>query len=97
MNRTVAIIITVIVALCCLCAAIFSCVFGGMIVAGQPIETTINGETTSQVYPASYGAVLLCLSVLFILVPVVVGFFTLRKKPEAASEIPPSEPLPPAS
>lgn len=97
MNRTVAIIITVVVALCCVCVALVSCVFGGMIVAGQPIDTTVNGQTTSQVYPASYGVVLLCLSALFVAVPVAVGFFTLRKKPEESAVIPPSEPIPPAS
>ena len=97
MNKTIAIVITVIVALCCLCAALFACIFGGMIVAGQPINTPINGETTQQVYPPTYGVALLCLSVLFVLVPVAVGFFTLRKKPAQVETVPPDEPLPPAS
>jgi hypothetical protein len=41
----------------------------------------------------SMGLVTLCLSFIFIAIPIAVGFFTLRKKPEAVS----SEPLPPAS
>lgn len=97
MNKTIAIVVTVLVALCCLCAAIFACTFGGLIVAGQPISTTINGQTTEQIYPQTYGFALLCLSVLFVLIPVAVGFFTLRKKPAEAEMLPPDEPLPPAS
>jgi hypothetical protein len=44
--------------------------------------------------PSSLGYVLLCLSLLFIAVPIAVGFFTLRRKPAAAT---PSEPIPPAT
>jgi hypothetical protein len=50
--------------------------------------------------PAAWGALPLCLSVLFIAIAVLVPVLTLRKKktPAAAEEIlPPSEPLPPAS
>ncbi len=69
------------------------------------------GDTT-QALPPSYGFVFLCLSLIFIAIPIAVGFFTLRKKPEdddaapAVIETEPSpepvepvdnEPLPPAS
>ncbi len=96
-NRTIGIVATVITALACGCASLFSCIFGGMIAAGQPITTTVNGQTTQQVYPATIGYVLLCLTLLMILVPVAVGFYTLRKKPGATSAPNISSPIPPAS
>ncbi len=95
-NRTVGIIATVVTALLCGCAAILSCVFGALGAAGVPFDTTVNGQTTSQPMPAALGYALLCLSIVFIAVPVVVGFLTLRKKPEAAAPVS-NEPLPPAS
>jgi len=52
---------------------------------------TINGVT--QPMPPAYGYVFMCLSFLMILVPVAVGFFTLRKKPEGGeAEVPPTSP-----
>ncbi len=97
-NRTVAIILTAVTAAICGCLSIFSCVFGGMIATGQPFTVTgTDGQTTQQTFPATIGFVLLCLTVLMILVPVAVGFFTLRKKPEAMGTPDLSGPLPPAS
>jgi hypothetical protein len=104
MNRTVGIALTIITALCCGCLAIFSCIFGGLIAAGQPLTTTLNGVETQQIVPVPVGLALLCVSVIFIAIPIAVGFFTLRKKPADAlaplpvsESIPPSEPLPPTS
>jgi hypothetical protein len=94
-NRTVGIIATILTALVCGCTALFACVWGGLIASGQPITTTVNGVETVQPVEPTVGYVLLCLSFLLILVPVAVGFFTLRRKPEAAPVS--DEPLPPAS
>lgn len=96
-NRTVGIIATVLTALLCGCASLFSCIWGFLIATGQPITTTLNGETTQQTLPATVGFVLLCLTLLMLLVPVAVGFFTLRKKPGAAVVPNINEPMPPAS
>jgi uncharacterized membrane protein len=93
-NRTVGIIATVLTALVCGCAALFACIWGGLIAAGQPITTTVNGVETVQTVEPTIGYVLLCLSFLLILVPVLVGFFALRKKPAAATIS--DEPPPPA-
>ncbi|HSB01522.1 MAG TPA: hypothetical protein VLE49_12800 [Anaerolineales bacterium] len=96
-NRTVAIIITALVAVVCGCASLFSCIWGFLIASGQPITTTVNGQTTQQTVSPTIGYVLLCLTLFMILVPVAVGFFTLRKKPEATAVSNINEPMPPAS
>lgn len=88
-NRTLGIVITVVTALACGCASIFSCVWGFLIASGQPISVTSNGVSTQQVLEPTIGYVLLCLTLLMILVPVAVGFFTLRRKPGANTSEPP--------
>jgi len=95
-NRTVGIIATVVSALICGCAAIFACVWGMLIATNTPITMTSGGEQSVQTLPTPVGYVLLCLSLLFVVVPVVVGFVTLRKKPQVAVPVN-NEPLPPAS
>jgi hypothetical protein len=92
MNRNVGIALTIITVLCCACPGLFLCVFGGMIGAGVPLTTSFNDVSTSQTLPASYGFGLICLSILLILIPIVVGFVTLRKKPvvvDASVVVPP--------
>jgi hypothetical protein len=89
-NRTLAIVITAITALACGCASIFSCVWGFLIASGQPIDVTTNGVTTPQVLSPTIGYTLICLTILMILVPVAVGFFTLRKGPDTTLEFPPT-------
>jgi hypothetical protein len=91
-NRTMGIIATVATSVICGCLALMSCIWGGLIASGTPIDVTSGGVTAQQTLPSSVGFVLLCLSLLLILVPVAVGFFTLRKKPAPVSpqEIPPA-------
>jgi len=96
-NRTAAIIITVVTALACLCASIVCCSSGVPIAMGNPVTVTLNGEVTQQTYPATVGYVLLCLSLFMLLIPVAVGFFTLRRKSEPSSVSNLNEPMPPAS
>jgi hypothetical protein len=93
-NRTIGIIATVASALICGCASIFACVWGVISVTGTPIDVTNNGQQSIQTVPPAVGAVMLCLSVLFIATPIVIGFVTLRKKPTI---LPDNEPIPPAS
>jgi uncharacterized membrane protein len=94
-KRTVGIIATVLSALVCGCTAIFACVWGVVSVTGTPINLTANGQQSMQTLPPTVGYVLLCLSVLFVAVPFVVGFLTLRKKPQPP--VVDNEPIPPAS
>lgn len=91
-NRTLGIIATVATALVCGCASIFSCIWGGIIASGKPIDVTVNGTTQPQTFSPVVGYTLLCLSLLMILVPLAVGFFTLRKKSAPVAEV-----IPPAS
>ncbi|GER78186.1 MAG: hypothetical protein JETCAE02_11980 [Anaerolineaceae bacterium] len=88
MNRNTGVIATVAAVLLCGCPGIFICLFGALTAAGQG---TFNDQSLSP----TVGFVLLCLSLVFIAIPVVVGVVTLRKKPEAAPVS--NEPLPPAS
>jgi hypothetical protein len=93
-KRTIGIIATVLSALVCGCAAIIACGWGVIGVTGTPINITSGGDQYMDTMSPTVGYVLLCLSVLFVAVPVVVGFVTLRKKREVPVS---NEPLPPAS
>jgi len=83
-NRNIAIIATVVTALVCGCASLFSCIWGFLIARGTPFQVTSNGTTTPQTFPPAIGFALLCLSLVLVLIPIAVGFFTLRKKSESA-------------
>jgi hypothetical protein len=100
MNRTVSIAVTVITALCCGCMALMSCIFGGMIAGGVPFNQELNGVSSVQTYPPMVGYSLICVSVILLIIPIAVGFFTLRNKPAAAVS-PVAQnyngPIPPAS
>lgn len=77
-NKNTGMIATIATALICGCCALFTCIMGFGTITGNGTFTL--GGSSGQTPPA-YGYVMLCLSVLMILVPVAVGFFTLRKKP----------------
>ena len=102
-KKTVGILSTLGATVICACPSIFLCIWGIVGISGAPIDTTIGGQTTSEPMSSGLAIALICLSLIGLLVPVAVGFFTLRKKPEdgvidAAPVVPVSdEPLPPAS
>jgi hypothetical protein len=54
-----------------------------LIATGTPIDVTSNGITAPQTFSPTIGYGLVCLSLLFLLVPLAVGFFTLRKRDPA--------------
>src|SRR5512145_2920956 len=98
MNRTVGIVLTIATVLCCACPGFGLCIFGGLIAAGQPVTTTLNGVESVETYPPAVGIGLLCLALIFIIIPFVVGFITFRNKPAPASAVQNfNEPLPPTS
>lgn len=95
MNKNTGLIATIGTALTCGCCGLFACIFGAVTATGNmPYNTELNGVTNSGMLPSSVGYALLCMSIILIAIPVVVGFVTLRKKPQADTI---NEPLPPAS
>lgn len=93
-KRQQGIIATVATALTCGCCGLFTCLFGAITATGSmPYTTTVNGVESSGMLPPAVGFVLLCVSVILIAIPVVVGVITLRKKPEDLG----NEPLPPVA
>lgn len=94
-KKNTGLIATIAAVVLCGCPGIFMCFMGAMYafvgsVPGANID--INGSSD----PASaiqLGITLLCVSIIFIAIPVAVGFFTMRKKPEAAASS--DQPTPP--
>jgi len=95
-KKTTSIIATIASVVLCGCPGLFLCIFGAATALGGGTMTL--GDTTEPLDP-TYGYVFLCLSLIFIAIPIVVGFMTLRKKPAEAKVAAPinNEPLPPAS
>jgi len=87
MNKNTGMIATIAAVVLCGCPGLFMCLFGALTAAGQG---TFNNSSLSP----SVGFALICVALIFILIPVGVGFFTLRKKPEAEAaesvEVPPA-------
>ncbi len=86
-NKNTGMIATVATAVICGCCALFTCVMGIGTITGN--GTFQLGGSSGQTPPA-YGYAMLCLSLIAILIPVAVGFFTLRKKTDAADATPPT-------
>jgi hypothetical protein len=93
-QKTKGIIATVAAVLLCGCPGLFMCIFGAVSAAGvMPYNTDVNGVTSSGMVSPTIGYVLVCLSLIFIAIPIVVGFMTMRKKSEASvgnEQIPPA-------
>jgi integral membrane sensor domain MASE1 len=84
MNRNTGMIATIAAVVLCGCPGLFLCLFGALTAAGQG---TFNDQSLSP----SVGFALLCLSLILILIPVGVGFFTLRNKPAVTvTDVPPA-------
>ena len=86
-TKTKGIVATIVSVVLCGCPGLFICLFGALTASG-------NGTFNDQSLSPSVGFVLICLSLIFIIIPIAVGFFMLRKKPESISI---NEPLPPVS
>ncbi len=93
-SKTKGIIATVASVIFCACPGLLACVWGAIGLSGQSIDTNVNGVTGSAPMPTALAIGLLCGAVILVLIPVVVGFLTLRPKPAPAVS---SEPLPPAA
>jgi purine-cytosine permease-like protein len=94
-SKTKGIVATVAAVLLCGCPGLFMCIFGAVSAAGvMPYNTDVNGVTSSGMVSPTIGYVLVCLSLIFIAIPIVVGFVMLRKKPETPGS---DMPIPPAA
>ena len=93
-SRTIGILATIASVILCGCPGLFMCIFGGLVAAGQPINTELNGVSDTTTFPVAYGVGMLCVALVFVVIPFAVAFFTLRRKP---APVMPGEPLPPAS
>jgi len=95
-KKTTGIIATVATALLCGCPGLFSLCFGLVAavasqVPGAEIDMVGSSDPRSAL---GAGIGLFCLGVVFVVIPIVVGVLTLKKKP--GEEIISDEPVPPA-
>jgi len=93
-SQTKGIIATAAAVLLCGCPGLFLCIFGALAAAGSPVTTDLNGLSSTGPMSSTTAFALLCVGVIFVAIPVVVGFLTLRKKPAPADM---SGPVPPAA
>ena len=93
-SRTKGIIATVAAVLLCGCPGLFLCIFGGLAAAGAPVTTEWQGVTNTAPMDTTTAFALLCAGIIFVIIPIVVGFVTLRKK-SAPADI--AGPMPPAA
>jgi len=97
-KKTTGIIATIVAVLLCGCPGLISLCMGLMfaLVGGIPgAEIDMWGSNDPQ-SAITFGIAAICLGVLFVAIPVVVGFVTLRNKPAPVAVSAPDEPLPPA-
>ena len=95
-TKTKGIVSTIAAVVLCGCPGLFLCFFGAMstFVSAIPGVDIDVGGSSDPAAATAMGIGALCLSLIFIAIPIAVGYFTLRKKPEAVIT---NEPLPPAS
>jgi hypothetical protein len=97
-KKTTGIIATVATALLCGCPGLASLCFGAIFAVASQIpgaEIDVFGSS-DPAQALNYGIGGVCVGIVFIIIPIVVGFLMLRKKPEAVPAQPPDEPVPPA-
>jgi hypothetical protein len=97
-RRTTGIIATVVTALLCGCPGLFSICWGAIaaIVSFVPGSNIDIGGSSDPTTALLTGVGALCVGVIFVAIPIAVGFIMLRNKPAAAEPVS-NEPIPPAS
>jgi len=96
--KTKGLIATIAAVIVCGCPGLIMCFFGAIstFVSFVPGADINVGGSSDPAAATAMGIGALCLSVIFIAIPIVVGFLMLRKKPEADT-VSSNEPLPPVS
>jgi preprotein translocase subunit SecF len=94
-NKNTNLIATIVAVVLCGCPGLFGLCFGGVsllasFVPGAEINVFGNSDPRSA---TTMGIAALCLSIIFIAIPVIVWFVTRRKETATLSD---HEPLPPA-
>lgn len=95
-KKTTGIVVTIVSVVLCGCPGLFICLFGGISALGA--GTYELGDELGGI-PSGVGFAILCVGILFTLIPVVVGFFMLRNKTDStdiADESETDETIPPA-
>ncbi|RPI31555.1 MAG: hypothetical protein EHM70_11275 [Chloroflexota bacterium] len=95
-KKTTGIIATVATVLLCGCPGLLSLCWGllsafASFVPGAEIDIFGSSDPSSAM---TMGIVTICVGIIFVVIPIVVGFLTLRNKPETV--VPSNEPVPPA-
>jgi len=94
MNRNTALIATIASVVLCGCPGLFACFFGVIMAGvsqtpGADINVLGSNDPTTALI---FGLGAICVSLILIVIPVVVGIFTFRS---AAASTPPAPPAPP--
>ncbi|MBT3392240.1 MAG: hypothetical protein HN413_17720 [Chloroflexi bacterium] len=88
-KKTTGMIATVAAVFLCGCPGLFLCIFGAVSAAGvMPYTSELNGVTNAGTVPTGVGIAMLCGGLIFVAIPIAVGFFTLRKKDETPEVAP---------
>lgn len=82
MNRTTAIVVTVVSVLFCGCPGLFACFWGAIAasVSFMPGATIDIGGSSDPTTALLTGLGSICGGILFVAIPIIVGVVTLRKK-----------------
>ncbi len=105
-KKTTGLIATIATALLCGCPGLLGLCMGGMfaVVGMIPGSNIDMGGSSDPAAAIGTGIAMLCVGVIFIAIPIVVGVVTLRKKPEGAvvvspvseAPVPTPAPVPPS-
>ena len=88
MTKQTGTIITIVVAVLTLCCSSFCCLFGGLTLLGQGEWSTDLGVPQAGQIDPLYGASIVCLGILVWVAPVLLWFFLVRGKEDAAEALP---------
>lgn len=90
-QKTIGILATLGAAFLCGCPGAGACLFGAMTAAGFGTYTSDFGTPDSGQISPGVAIAIVCVGLILLLIPIAVGFFTLRKKdPIEVEAIPPT-------
>jgi len=97
-KKTTGIVATVAAVLLCGCPGLLALCMGSMFafvggIPGADIDMWGSNDPQSAIM---FGIGVICVGILLVAIPIVVGFLTLRNKPAPVAVSAPDEPLPPA-